>query len=594
MAETPDRASSNDLRPAEGSRLSILLLADDHPGHANTVLDHIDALRRHSVHRVHLFNPRGLRESRFLRLDDYDAVVIHYSLLVISDQYLAPAFRDAISRYSGLKVQFIQDEYRWIDEVTATMEYLGIDVIFSAAAAVDLPRLYTDRLPRVRAVTTLTGYVPDRLLRVKVPPLDQRPIDVGYRGRVVPPSLGALGYEKVRIAKGFRERAGAYGLRCDIRWREEDRIYGERWNQFVASCKAMLGTESGASIADFDGVVERAVNDFLAERPEASFEEIHEAVLRPFEGNLEIRSISPRVFEAVALRTALVQFPGDYSGVIEPWKHYIVLEEDFSNMDEVVSRLGDARFLREMTECARADVAESGLYSYRAFAREFDQVVTPLVPDPRRGSRRSLGYPIARWERSLADTRSRLAQLEVRLRPRALGVQRLSGTSAWRAMRLAARMAVLVRAAWPHPPIRRLVALALRGGDRAETLADVLRLAVLAEAARDPAKLGFRPTAHLESESLLRFTSRQVGDRSRSQVDWPAAERAVQAGRLRVVWSHAAVGNAFAYPLLGPKWLRFHVGRENPSVHSFDRLAAMARAHPGLLVGALRLVESPN
>ena len=138
-------------------RLSILLLADDNPGHANTVLDHIDAFKRLSRHRVTLFNPRGLNSSRFLRLSNYDVVVIHYSLVITSDGYLAPWFRDALHAYSGLKVQFIQDEYRWIDQITLMMEYLGIDLIFSAAAEADLPELYTNRLPGVKAVSTPDG-----------------------------------------------------------------------------------------------------------------------------------------------------------------------------------------------------------------------------------------------------------------------------------------------------------------------------------------------------------------------------------------------------------------------------------------------------
>jgi hypothetical protein len=592
-----ERIRVNEAGAPRRQRRSILLLADDNPGHANTVLDHIDALNRLSRHRVTLFNPRGLKGSRFLRLSNYDVVVIHYSLLITSDDYLAPSFREALHAYSGLKVQFIQDEYRWIDQITLMMEYLGVDVIFSAAAEVDLPRLYTNRLPGVTAVSTLTGFMPERLLGLRSGPLQHRPLDVGYRGRVVPYSLGALGQEKVAIARGFGERAAHYGLRCDIGWREEDRIYGQRWNEFIASCRTMLGTESGASIADFDGSIERRVNEYLAEHPEPAFEEVSEAVLAPYENNLPIRAISPRVFEAIALRTALVQFPGEYSGVVRPWDHYIPLEKDFSNMDEVVEKIRDTRFLREMTERAYADIAATGLYSYRAFAQHFDRVIDSLAPESRRGVLPI--HHLARFEPKASAAAARLAVVEARLRPRALAAQRLSERQAWQALRQGARIVVVLRATFPRPPLRRLLTTVIKDPASREMvrdgsgLSDVLRLAVLAAASEDPQLHGFHPTVHFDTEtSTLRFTSRGLSDDARSDVDWTEVRRTIAAARLEhVVWSHAAVGNAFEYPLIGEKHLRFHVGRENPSVHSFERLVELARRFPTHVSDALESVR---
>jgi hypothetical protein len=49
-------------------------------------------------------------------------------------------------------------------------------------------------------------------------------------------------------------------------------------------------------------------------------------------------------------------FPGEYSGIVEPWRHYVPLEKDFSNMAEVAARLRDDRFVTELTERAHADL----------------------------------------------------------------------------------------------------------------------------------------------------------------------------------------------------------------------------------------------
>src|SRR5207245_8014257 len=103
------------------------------------------------------------------------------------------------------------------------------------------------------------------------------------------------------------------------------------------------------SIADFDGSVEANVQAYLRQHPGASFEEVFEAVLRPYEGNVMVTCISPRAFEATALGTAMVLFPGEYSGVLRPWDHYLPLEKDCSNFAEVVRRIRDLDFLRDMT-----------------------------------------------------------------------------------------------------------------------------------------------------------------------------------------------------------------------------------------------------
>ena len=107
------------------SPLSVLLLADDDSAHANTILEHIDALTTLSRHEVVTYNPRALRGSVALDLDEFDASSIHYSLVTINDGYLAPSFRAKLRRFDGLKVQMIQDDYRWVQEFWAMIRELG-------------------------------------------------------------------------------------------------------------------------------------------------------------------------------------------------------------------------------------------------------------------------------------------------------------------------------------------------------------------------------------------------------------------------------------------------------------------------------------
>jgi hypothetical protein len=98
-------------------------------------------------------------------------------------------------------------------------------------------------------------------------------------------------------------------------------------------------------------------------------------LLAKHEGNLVINTISPRAFEAIALRTALVLFPGDYSGILLPERHYVPLLKDFSNFADVAKLLKDPEYLERMAGRAYDDIVASGLYSYGVFAQQVDAIL---------------------------------------------------------------------------------------------------------------------------------------------------------------------------------------------------------------------------
>ena len=134
-------------------------------------------------------------------------------------------------------------------------------------------------------------------------------------------------------------------------------------------------TEGGASIFDFDGRIEQATDEYLRLHPEAGYDEVVENVLAPFEGNVVHRAFTPRLLEAIALRTALVLFPGEYAGIIKPWRHYVPLNRDFSNSEEVATALRDDRLLQEMVDRAYHEIACSPEFSYSRFVSRFDVAV---------------------------------------------------------------------------------------------------------------------------------------------------------------------------------------------------------------------------
>lgn len=390
-------------------RLSVLLLADDDPLHANTVLEHIEALTSLSHHDVVVYNPRALRTSFALDLDEFDVVVIHYSLITIADPYLAPPFREKLRRFGGLKVQIIQDDYRSVNDFRAMIRELGITVLFTLVPERAIEQVWPAAdLPGVERITTLAGYVPVDAGSHRVASPRDRPLDIVYRGRALPYWVGRLGQEKVWIGQGVKDLAPRYGLRCDIDWREGARIYGGTWLEFMSSGRATLGSESGATITDFDGSAERRTRAYLERHPDADYHEVHRHVLHEYEGNVMMNVVSPRVFEAVALRTALVLFPGEYSGVVDPARHCITLAKDFSNFDEVAERLRDLDGLEEMTANAYEDLIASGRYSIKRFVERFDEAIDEHGAPQRRGTGQ-LRYRAARFERPVLLSAQRTA-----------------------------------------------------------------------------------------------------------------------------------------------------------------------------------------
>ena len=362
-----------------GNKLNILLLCNRpaRNADASTVSDHLEAFGRFSRHRITVLSflrelPSGLDLNRF------DVVVIHYTIAIgyLSEHYISTAAKARVRAFKGLKVAFIQDEYRAVNIVIEALRYMDVGLLFTCVLEAEIGKVYDRaRLPGLRAINNLTGYVPENLVARQVPKVADRSIDIGYRTRKPPFWLGALAVEKWRIADAVSERAAAAGLRTDISYFEGDRLYGDAWIDFVSNCRIMLGVESGASVFDFEGDLQQRVDSYVADHPAAGFEEVQEMFLRPYEGLIRLNQISPRCFEAAALRTPMVLFEGEYSGVLVAGRHYLALRKDYSNFAEIVAAVRDIDRLQAIADRAYEEIACNSAWSYRRFIETFDTEV---------------------------------------------------------------------------------------------------------------------------------------------------------------------------------------------------------------------------
>jgi len=362
--------------------LNILLLCNRPAKNADasTVTDHLDAFVNFSSNKVTQLSFLRNLPSR-LNLNKFDVLVIHYTLAIgyMREHFLSDHTLKRIRDFKGLKVVFIQDEYRSVNKVLAALNYLNVDILFTCVPDSEINKVYSSgQLPKTLKINTLTGYVPQSLLKRKTTPMKNRPIDVAYRTRKPPFWLGELGFEKWQIADRFIENTEKANLFFDISYEESKRIYGEKWIEFVSSAKTMLGVESGASVFDFSGGLQEKVDEFVAINSGVTFKEVQELFLMPYEGKIKFNQISPRCFESAALKTVMILYEGYYSGILKPWRHYIPLKKDFSNISQVINAIKDHKLLESIADTTFNEIAMNSKYSYAGFVKQFDEVVQKI------------------------------------------------------------------------------------------------------------------------------------------------------------------------------------------------------------------------
>jgi hypothetical protein len=355
---------------------------------AANVRENISAFGRHSrftVWEVNVDLPLPPALGRY----EFDAILLHYSVFVpaTSDFLLPPEVVTYVERSSAYKIATFQDEYHHCGARFAFIDRVGIDCVYTMLEPPYDAEVYLNNSTATTVVSNLPAYVGEELLQASKRnrrPYEARTLDVCYRARPWPAFMGRGAREKQEIGERFAELAAGSGLSMDISVREADRIYGEDWFRFVASSRATLGVESGASCFDLRGEVREEFDRLTEEKGrEPTIEEMEEGSLARWDWRIPYQTLSPRNLEAAALGVCQILYEGRYSGVMVPMHNYIPLRKDFSNLDEVIERFRDEALRRELAENARADLIESGMLGYERLIAGFDKVLLDAGLSPR-------------------------------------------------------------------------------------------------------------------------------------------------------------------------------------------------------------------
>jgi hypothetical protein len=387
------------MPPMRGWRVLLLYLAERPSALRMTTHQHLRALERlPSPSQVLTYNAASGAPAWLRRLN-FDAVVLHTTFLCIRWYNRFPELRRSVEWLADIdaaKVAFPQDDYErghllddWLDELGVT------------AVCTPLPGHASELYPRLSRTAAfyhaLTGYL-DKPATARfaalAPAGPERALNIAYRARRLPYWIGSHGQLKHLIGEAVLDAAPKHGLACDISTRPQETILGQAWLDFMASARATIGAESGSSVLDGRGAIRRKIESLLDERPDLSFEEVAEQ-MPPGWDDYRFFALSPRHFEAVATKTAQILVEGQYSGVLEPERHYLPVRRDFSDLDEVLERARDRNLLAQVAEQAYEDIYERGDYGTDRLTRLLEEVLREHAGSGRGGGAAGVGFQAA-------------------------------------------------------------------------------------------------------------------------------------------------------------------------------------------------------
>lgn len=373
----------------------LLLICWFNPNAYSMVVHHIKSIQKKSYYDIDIFNlfdsvisrceksffrkvftDEDLSSHQKINISNYAGYIIHNTISYDINNVLAinERFSPILNQFEGFKVLMKQDESLNTNLTYDLLKNWDFNLFLTCIPKDQWDIHFASKVSSsLRVMHMLTGYVEDRMRNFKFSQDDYRPVDIFYRGMLLPYFFGKLSYEKYSIGESFKKICSERGFLFDISSDTEDRLHGDDWFNALADSKGVLAVESGASIFDWDGSLQKQVECYMAQYPDALFDEVWEKFLKPFDGIINYAQISPRHFEAAATRTVQIMFEGVYSNIFIPDTHFISLKKDFSNLDEVLEKFKSKTIRKRITEASFEDIILNKKYSYNVFIKEFDR-----------------------------------------------------------------------------------------------------------------------------------------------------------------------------------------------------------------------------
>jgi len=252
-----------------------------------------------------------------------------------------------------------------------------------------------------RGVVAIPHALNPRAFHARTPQRD-RPIDVGVRTAPYPAFLGDN--DRNRLLARFER--GDLGLAVDISMTQ--RFDRDGWAGFLDRCKATIATEAGSWYLQRDDHTMKAIRAWVLGKKrgitlrtdgrlqrlamvmpqkmrrwirarlkgplalevnaydDLDFDEVYARFFRDEpRPPVYAKCISSRHFDAIGTKTCQIMYRGRYNDLLEADTHYLALDDDFGNLDDVLRRFRDPAERERIVETAHAHVMASHTYAHR-------------------------------------------------------------------------------------------------------------------------------------------------------------------------------------------------------------------------------------
>ena len=299
---------------------------------------------------------------------DYDLIVLGPTFLC--NRYSPRNLKSALSEFefikhsNACKVALPQDDYDCSEILENWLLDWDVSLVYTVSPE-HWPSLYPRLSKKGKIRLGYTGYISQDWIDSwgSPKPNELRTIDVSYRASKLPANFGSHGQLKWEIAHRFTKAMDIMSnMRLDISVDPKDRISGKGWHDFLENSKFCLTTAPGSSLLDPRGAFRSCVNRYVARKPKASFCEIEAVCFAGEDKRFLFTMLSPRNLESALSETVQIATPGSYSGLMQPYEHFIPLAENCSNIAEVFELMNDTLHVGKIKkQCKEAVLSEPRL-----------------------------------------------------------------------------------------------------------------------------------------------------------------------------------------------------------------------------------------
>lgn len=354
------------------SKLNVLVLyaCSEYP-FRKTFKSFIESFEKYSDHNIHYCNFPFYFPKKALSLVHWDVIIYTHSFTAPwnRERYLKKIQRiESLKLKAQRKIALFQDEYFNSDLTNLFIKKLDINHVYTVAPESEWSKIYPE-VPKHKLTQYLTGYIDEQDIQ---PALDlisrtKKSIDISYRTAYPGPQMAALGdvgWLKFEIAD-FGNQLGL--LNSDIQV-GTGFLIGDGWFKLLAQSVFTLGVPSGSNILDTKGTL----SEILCKNRNFSRDKI-QILLKELDikQDYKLEVISPRIFEAGLFDCCQILVEGEYNGILVKNKHYISINRNLDNIEEVKKTISDLSKRSEIVMNFRRDIIENPSYRYRTFVKSF-------------------------------------------------------------------------------------------------------------------------------------------------------------------------------------------------------------------------------